>query len=60
MGCGLLPRFTTRPRPDLVTLELADVRSVRSIVALGRPERVERAAVRLVIQHLHQIGRALT
>jgi DNA-binding transcriptional LysR family regulator len=60
MGCGLLPRFTTRPRPDLVTLELADVRSVRSIVALGRPERVERAAVRRVIQHLRQIGRALT
>lgn len=60
VGCGLLPRFTTRPRADLVTIPLADVRSVRSIVALGRPDRVERAAVRTVLEHLRQIGAGLS
>ena len=56
IGCALLPRFTTRPRADLVTIPLTDVRSVRSIVALGRPDRLERAAVRVVLEHLRQIG----
>ena len=41
MGAGtglvILPRFTTRPRPDLVTRPLADVRSARTLVALARP-----------------------
>lgn len=59
VGCALLPRFTTRPRPDLVTLPLVDVRSVRSLVALGRPDRLERAAVRLVLEHLRGIGNTL-
>ena len=59
VGCALLPRFTTRPRPDLVTLPLDDVRSVRSLVALGRPDRLERAAVRVVVQALRGIGESL-
>ena len=59
VGCALLPRFTTRPRPDLVTLPLTDVRSVRSIVALGRPDRLERAAVRAAMEALREIGAAL-
>lgn len=59
VGCALLPRFTTRPRPELVTLPLADVRSVRSIVALGRPDRLERAAVRTAAAHLQDIGGSL-
>ncbi|MBK8445724.1 MAG: LysR family transcriptional regulator [Micropruina sp.] len=58
-GCALLPRFTTRGRPGLVTLPLADVRSVRTIVALGRPDRLERAAVRLVLDALVEVGAAL-
>ena len=58
-GCALLPRFTTRPRADLALLPLADVRSVRRIVALGRPDRLERAAVRVVMDALGAIGAAL-
>lgn len=57
-GCALLPRFTTRARPDVVLLPLTDVRSVRSIVALGRPDRLERAAVRVVLAALIEAGRA--
>lgn len=56
-GCALLPRFTTRPRRDVVLLPLTDVRSVRSIVALGRPDRLERAAVRVVLAALAEAGR---
>jgi DNA-binding transcriptional LysR family regulator len=55
-GCALLPRFTTLGRPGVVTLPLADVRSVRTIVALGRPDRWQRAAVRLVLDALAQVG----
>lgn len=58
-GCALLPRFTTRPRPDVVLVPLADVRSVRRIVALGRPDRLERAAVRVVADALTSIGAEL-
>ncbi len=56
-GCALLPRFTTRPRDGVVLLPLSDVRSVRSIVALGRPDRLERAAVRAVLAALAGSGR---
>ena len=56
VGCALLPRFTTRVRDGMVTLPLTDVRSVRTIVALGRPDRWERAAVQLVVNTLAQVG----
>lgn len=57
VGCALLPRFTTRPRAGIVLRPLTDVRSVRSIVALGRPDRLERAVVRLVLNALVETGR---
>ncbi|MCV2396200.1 LysR family transcriptional regulator [Actinotalea sp. M2MS4P-6] len=56
-GCALLPRFTTRPRPGVVLVPLSDVRAVRSIVALGRPDRLERAAVRVALAALVESGR---
>lgn len=59
VGCALLPRFTTRPRADLVTLPLTGVRAVRSIVALSRPDRLDRAAVRAVLAQLVDIGAGL-
>ncbi|MBA3021917.1 LysR family transcriptional regulator [Propionicimonas sp.] len=59
LGCGLLPRFTTRPRPDVVIRPLAGVRATRRIVAISRPDRTERAAVRLVADALTEIGRQL-
>ncbi len=58
-GCALLPRFTTRPRPELALVPLAGVRSVRRIIALGRPDRLERAAVRAVLDALTAIGAEL-
>jgi len=59
LGCGLLPRFTTRPRHGMVTIPLAEVRSTRQIVAIARPDRVERAVVRLALDLLIAIGREL-
>jgi len=59
LGCGLLPRFTTRPRHGIVTIPLAEVRSTRQIVAIARPDRVERAVVRLALDLLIAIGREL-
>ncbi len=57
VGCALLPRFTTRARAGVVLVPLTDVRSVRSIVALGRPDRLERAAVRAALAALVESGR---
>ncbi len=58
-GCGLLPRFTTRPREGVVMVPLAGVRSDRRIVAIARPDRAQRAAVRAVLAELASIGTAL-
>lgn len=55
-GLAILPRFTTRPRPDVVTLPLADVRSARTLLAMARHDRAERAAVAVVLEHLRTIG----
>jgi len=57
LACALLPRFTTRPRDGVVLIPLTDVRSVRSIVALGRPDRLQRAAVRVALAALVESGR---
>lgn len=57
VGCALLPRFTTRARADVTLVPLTDVRAVRSIVALGRPDRLERAAVRAALAALVESGR---
>jgi DNA-binding transcriptional LysR family regulator len=59
-GVAILPRWTTRPRADLVTLQLADVRSSRTHLALARPDRAERAAVGVVLRHLREIGARTT
>ncbi|MGJ9372071.1 LysR family transcriptional regulator [Nesterenkonia sp. CF4.4] len=56
---GLLPRFSTRPAPDVVLRPLVGVRAARSIVALSRPDRHERLAVRTVTDHLVSIGAQL-
>lgn len=55
-GLALLPRFTTRPRPGMVIRPLDGVRSARSIVALSRPDRYARFAVRTVVDMLERIG----
>lgn len=55
-GCALLPRFTTRPRSGVVLVPLDEVGSVRSIYALGRPDRWERAAVGVVLDALVAAG----
>lgn len=59
VGLALLPRFTTRPRPGVVLRPLDGVRAVRSIVALSRPDRQARLAVRTVLDHLVEVGRGL-
>jgi DNA-binding transcriptional LysR family regulator len=58
VGLALLPRFTTRPRPDVVTLPLSGVGAARHVVALARPDVAERRAVRTVLGHLAEIGAA--
>lgn len=58
-GCALLPRFTTRPRRGVVTIPLAEVRADRRIVAITRPDRLQRAAVATTLELLHQIGAQL-
>ena len=58
VGIAVLPRFTTPPQPGLVTLPLLDVPSRRYVVALARPDRAERAAVRRVLDLLAAAGRA--
>lgn len=52
-GIAILPRFTTREHGNgLVTRPLTGIRASREIVALLRPDRLERPSVRLVIQAL--------
>lgn len=58
-GIGLLPRFSTRPAPGVVLRPLVGVSAARSIVALSRPDRHERLAVRTVTEHLVSIGAEL-
>ncbi|MGE9808700.1 LysR family transcriptional regulator [Janibacter sp. G1551] len=58
-GLALLPRYTTRSADEFVLLPLTGVPSARWIVALSRPDRAERAAVRLVTRQLARAGAAL-
>lgn len=60
VGLALLPRFTTRETTDVVLRPLAGVPAHRSIVALCRPDRYARLAVRAVVTELERIGAALT
>ena len=59
MGAALLPGFTTRPSERLVLRPLTGVRARRSIVALSRPDRHARLAVRTVTQLLQEVGAEL-
>ena len=58
-GIALLPRFTTAEGGGLSLRPLVEVPSARWIVALSRPDRAERAAVRLVTRELAAAGSAL-
>lgn len=58
-GLALLPRFTTPRHEGYRLLPLTGVRSVRSIVALCRPDRAARLAVRAVLDLLCEIGGGL-
>ncbi|GAB3701502.1 LysR family transcriptional regulator [Mariniluteicoccus flavus] len=58
-GLALLPRFTTRPAPGVVTRPLTGVRASRDIVALARRDRAERASVAVVLEALRGAGAEL-
>lgn len=59
-GIALLPRFTTRVREGVVLRPLTGVRAERAIVALSRPDRHARLAVREVTKRLAEIGHHLS
>ncbi|WP_062306155.1 LysR family transcriptional regulator [Demequina subtropica] len=59
LGLALLPRFSTPASPAYRLIPLTGVRAVRSIVAIGRPERVARHAVRAVMDVLADVGKSL-
>ena len=58
-GIALLPRFTADEGDGLALRPLLDVPASRWVVALARPDRAERAAVRLVTRTLAQVGGAV-
>lgn len=60
VGLALLPRLTTRLDDDLTLRPLRDVPAARWVVALSRPDRAERAAVRVVTDALVSAGTAMT
>lgn len=60
VGLALLPRFSTPPSDLYRLIPLTGVRAVRSIVAIGRPDRVERRAVGTVMDLLAEIGGELS
>lgn len=60
VGLALLPRFTTPAVEGLRLLPLEGVPARRSIVALCRPDRYARRAVRAVVDGLAEVGRELS
>ncbi len=60
LGIALLPRYSTPPSEAYVLVPLMHVRAVRSIVAIARPDRVERRAVRAVLALVTAEGAALS
>ena len=60
LGFALLPRFSTPESAGYRLVPLEGVRSVRTIVALARPDRVERRAVATVLDLLAEVGEALS
>lgn len=59
-GLALLPRFTTPADGRVVLRPLAGVSAQRAIVALCRPDRHARLAVRTVVDELERVGAGLT
>jgi DNA-binding transcriptional LysR family regulator len=53
-GLALMPRWTTRPHPDVVLRPLASVHAHRRIDVLHRPERAARRSVRTVLGELQR------
>ena len=53
---ALLPRFTTRLGHGVVLRELRGVPARRHVVAIARPDRAERLAVRTVLEGLREAG----
>ena len=60
VGLALLPRFTTPTDEHVVLRPLVGVPARRAVVALCRPDRYARLAVRTVVDELEGIGSALT
>ncbi|MDN4472780.1 LysR family transcriptional regulator [Demequina zhanjiangensis] len=60
LGIALLPRHSTPASGAYTLVPLDGVRAVRSIVAIARPDRVERQAVRAVLDRLVEEGAALS
>ncbi|MEO3751197.1 LysR family transcriptional regulator [Streptomyces sp. B6B3] len=58
-GIALMPRWTTRPHPELVLRPLVGVHARRHIDALHRPERAARRAVRTVLAGLRNAAAAV-
>lgn len=58
-GVGVLPRYSARTGPSVVLRPLRGVSAERTILALSRPERHARQAVRTVLAELAEIGRRL-
>lgn len=56
---ALLPRYTTPPDAELVLRPLAGVHCHRSVVALSRPDRAARLAVRTVLDLLVEVGHTI-
>lgn len=55
-GIAVLPRFTTSPGDRIALRPLLDVPAVRNVIALSRPDRAQRGAVRHTLDALHTIG----
>lgn len=60
LGIALLPRFSTPRSPAYRLLPLEGVHATRAIVAIGRHDRVERHAVRTVLEVLTDVGAGLS
>jgi DNA-binding transcriptional LysR family regulator len=60
IGLAVLPRFTTRPRPDLVLRPLARIDTARHVFAFQRPDRARRLAVRRVLDAIRETAEEVT
>lgn len=59
-GVALLPRFTTRRREGVTLLPLSGVDTGRQVLAIQRPDRAERLAVRRVLAAIRQVAAGMT